>query len=89
MSPSGSVLPETAATTETGNSRPTTDATHGSGPAVQPHADVEALDPPCRLHLARVAGGDTDDPERCPSGALGVVLVGRRDAEVRADPRRP
>ena len=62
-----------------------THQTHGGGPA-QPHADVEALDPPRRLHLAGIAGGDAEDPERRPSGALRVVLVGRGDAEVGADP---
>ena len=55
-------------------------------PAVQAHADVEALDPPRRLDLARVAGGDADDPQRRPCRAFGIVLVGGGNAEVRADP---
>ncbi len=56
------------------------------GSAVDAHADVEALDPPRRLDLARVAGRDADDPQRRPCRAFGVVLVGGGNAEVRADP---
>jgi hypothetical protein len=56
------------------------------GPAVHAHADVEPLDTPGGLDLARVGGGDPDDPKRRARRAFGVVLVGGGDAEVGADP---
>ena len=40
-------------------------------------ADPSRSGPPRAWQLRGVLG----DPERCPDGALGVVLVGRRDAE--------
>ena len=66
-----------------GSPRP--DEPHRRRSAVDAHANVEALDPPRRLDLARVAGRDADDPCR-PCRAFGIVLVGRGNAEVRADP---
>src|SRR6188472_4242553 len=48
-------------------------------------ADVESLDPPCLLDLPCVLPHDIHYPQRRAGGSFGVVLVGGRDAEVRAD----
>ena len=55
------------------------------GPAVDADSHGEARDPPGRLDVARVPLHDLEDPECGPRCALRVVLVRRRDAEVRAD----
>ena len=52
---------------------------------VDADADVEALDPPRLLDLARVLPHDVHDPQRRAGGSLGVVFVSGRNAEVRAD----
>ena len=52
---------------------------------VDADADVESLDPPRLLDLARVLPHDVHDPQRRAGGPLGVVLVSGRNAEVRAD----
>ena len=41
---------------------------------------------PGRLDVARVLGDDLEDAQASPGGALRIVVVGSRHAEVRADP---
>ncbi len=62
-----------------------TDDSHRGRAGVDADADVEALDPPGLLDVARVLPYDLHDPQRRAGGSLGVVFVGRRHAEVRAD----
>ena len=65
MSPSGSALPATAATTETGNSRPTTDATWASRRAPGSSRSIRAT------RSASSAGGSS-------AAVLGVIVHVRR-----------
>ena len=56
------------------------------GPAVHADPHGEPRDSPGRLDVSRVAADDLEDAKRRAGGALGVVLVRGRNAEVRADP---
>jgi len=55
------------------------------GTRVDPHADVEAFDPPRRPDVLAVGADDLDDAKSRTRGAFRVVGVCRRDGEVRAD----
>ena len=63
-----------------------TDEPHGRLAAVDPDPDGEVCEAPCRLDVARVFGDDLEDAEGGAGGALGIVVVRGRHAEVRADP---
>ena len=63
-----------------------TNEPHRRGAGVDADTDVESLDAPRLLDVARVLAHDLDDAKGCARGTLGVVLVRRRHAEVRADP---
>ncbi len=54
--------------------------------AVDTDPDSESRDSPGRLDVPRVAPHDLENAQRRAGGALRVVLVGRGDAEVGADP---
>ena len=77
----------------TGASAPPTRPT-ATWPLFRPTRTLKSVDAPGRLDVARVLADDLDDVKRRPGGALGVVLVGDRDAEEGGDPvahvrRRP
>ena len=62
------------------------DHADGREPAVDPDADVELLDVPCLADVAAVRPDHRQHREPRLGGAVGVVLVGGRDAEVGAHP---